>query len=75
MYAGIFAGGNSTLAVLIWMHFCKNGEREELDVPEWVLERINELLTRIGMYPFPRKTTSTEDDSCRGDGGGDSAGL
>ena len=35
------------------------------------LERINELLARMGMYPFARKTTSTEDNSR----GGDSAGL
>ena len=43
----------------------ERGERGEFDVPEWVLEHINEFLARIGIYPFGRKTTSTKKRSWR----------
>ena len=50
------------------------GEREEFDVPEWVLEHINEFLARIGIC---RKTTSTKksNDNSHGDDGGRSLDL
>ena len=55
----------------------EHGEREEFDAPEWVLERIVELMIRMGMYPFARKTTSTKESNgniCGGNDGGDSEG-
>jgi hypothetical protein len=47
-------------------------EREEFDIPEWVLDRVNEFVIRLGMYPFVHKTLGTKEshENSRGDGGG-----